>query len=216
VRVGVASEEDPANVVNQVFTARDQAAASAGAAQGFANTAADQALLAKGHADAAVAMAEMLSTSPTPGAFKVPVADAAGKLDSGWLPTINADTVDGYHAQRTPAADRIPVADETGKIDAWVNMPDLANLNYVKRDNGYNNVGSLCYAAVIGVPGNTAYASGSTHAGSSLRPACHREDSTVSPLSSSGLSGTWRCLGYVYNAVDYATQNYLTLWQRIA
>ena len=58
VRVGVASTEDPAQVVNQVFTARYQAAASAGAAAASESNAADQVqlaanqvLIAKGHAD---------------------------------------------------------------------------------------------------------------------------------------------------------------------
>lgn len=112
----------------------------------------------------------------------------------------------------TPGAALVVVCTGT----AWVVVGHPGELNYVKHDHGHNNVGSLCYAAVLDVPGNTAYASGSTHAGSSLRPACHRENSSVTPISSSGLSGTWRCLGYVFNAVNTETRNYLTLWQRIA
>ena len=60
VRVGVASEEDPANVVNQVFEARDAAEASAGDAaaqvvlcQDQVQLAVNQVLLAEGWADAA-------------------------------------------------------------------------------------------------------------------------------------------------------------------
>lgn len=55
--------------------------------------------------------------SATPTASTIPIADAAGKLAVGWMPTtVDADKVDGAHASVTPTASTIPIADDAGKL----------------------------------------------------------------------------------------------------
>jgi hypothetical protein len=56
--------------------------------------------------------------SKTPNPNTVPVADAAGKLDAGWLPPMEASNLNGYTASQTPGASKIPVADAYGQLDA--------------------------------------------------------------------------------------------------
>lgn len=59
--------------------------------------------------------------SQTPNPNTVPVADAAGKLDAGWLPAMEAASVGGFYPSETPGASKIPVADSAGKLDgAWL------------------------------------------------------------------------------------------------
>ncbi len=61
-----------------------------------------------------------------------------------------------------------------------------AGVNFVSKDQNYNNVGSYCLCAVLGA----GVASGATVAGSGLSPA------SASLASGSFLTGTWRCCGY--------------------
>ena len=77
----------------------------------------------------------------------------------------------------------------------------------VSTDLGYNAVGSLCFAGKTG-SGNPLFASGSTYAGSTIKPF-----GIGSEMYGSALSGTWRCLGYIANMASYDTA---TLFQRIA
>lgn len=38
------------------------------------------------------------------------------------IPSINADTVDGFHASKTPQANTIPVANDRGNLNEWVKL----------------------------------------------------------------------------------------------
>lgn len=64
--------------------------------------------------------------SKTPNPNTVPVADAAGKLDAGWLPPMEASNLNGYTASQTPGASKIPVADAYGQLDAGWFPPTLS------------------------------------------------------------------------------------------
>lgn len=84
--------------------------------------------------------------------------------------------------------------------------------NRVTKDQGYNSVGSFCFALNTS---NTTISPNGLLAGSSLRPAGVGYENSAfvlhTPLSS--LAGTWRCLGYgrAGELVHVAT-----LWQRVA
>lgn len=78
----------------------------------------------------------------TPTASKIPIADGAGKLAAGWIPTGSGGVqawdadLDAYAASpatATPTASRIPVADGSGKLDGWISsasttVPGLVEL----------------------------------------------------------------------------------------
>lgn len=138
----------------------------------------------------------------TPAADRIPVADANGKLNSGWLPInitypisiANGGTGSGV----TPTASNSPQAD---------------NIKAVKHDHGHGGVGSLCFAG-RGVLSTTTIANpGGTVSGSTLKAAGVVDGSTI--LHGTALSGTWRCLGFLHNHTEYYN-NVSTLWQRIA
>ena len=126
----------------------------------------------------------------------------------------NADTVDGYHAQKTAAADKIPVAGADGKLDAgWIPVADSLG-----KDMGHNNVGSLCFAGSTDSVGPLAVLAlpGATVSGSILRAAGFNDSRSDASMYSVALSGTWRCLGYAYNSHSSYTNSVQTLFQRIA
>lgn len=79
---------------------------------------------------------------------------------------------------------------------------------YLDTDIGHGVVGALCFARRV-TTGTFTTTPGATVAGADLRPA------SAAGISTSSLSGTWRCLGYAVSAGtpnDQAT----TLWQRIS
>lgn len=105
----------------------------------------------------------------------------------------------GAATATTPAA-----TDNSTKVatTAWCN------------DRGYSNIGSYCFAGRKS--GGAALASGNTIAGSSLYPAAIVRTSLSGSyyvgLSSTNLTGTWRCLGYIPGS----SYDDATLFQRIA
>lgn len=78
----------------------------------------------------------------------------------------------------------------------------------VSKDNGHNNVGSLCFARRVS-SGTFTTKPGDTVAGADLRTA------SAEGASSLWLPGTWRCLGYSTSAGD-PSNTATTLWQRIS
>ena len=88
-------------------------------------------------------------------------------------------------------------------VDPPTNTADWALISVDGFDNdGYNNVGSLVFAAAVGVQVLT----GGTVSGSSLRPASATSRLVSNPYP---LSGSWRCLGY-------CPPNHHTLFIRIS
>lgn len=98
---------------------------------------------------------------------------------------------------------------------AWVVVGHPGELNYVKHDQGHNNIGSLCFAGNVVAASTTAANPGDTLAGSSLKAACVNAGGGIVYLHATTLSGTWRCLGWHRNSLTGAVTS-VTLWQRIA
>lgn len=101
----------------------------------------------------------------------------------------------------------LPLTVANGGTSATTGVNACTNIGAVKTDHGHNVLGSFCFAVAVG---SSTYAPGATIAGSSLRPA-----GVAGSIrnGSSGLSGTWRCLGL---AGYYDGVNHGTLWQRVA
>lgn len=139
----------------------------------------------------------------TPAAYKIPVADANGKLDA-WVTMPSSIPVP------------VPVAQGgTGAVDAATARTNLA---VVARDQNYNAVGSYCFATIV-YNSNNVGNPGTTLAGSALWPVGVYGFKSGETLYvdfrkyGTALAGTWRCVGCVYGGqVDYAA----TLWQRIS
>ena len=90
----------------------------------------------------------------------------------------------------------------------------LSNIlaNRITKDQGYNSVGSFCFAINTS---NTTIPPDGLLAGSSLRPAGVGYLNGAFSIQNTGssLTGTWRCLGY---GVAGASVDIVTLWQRVA
>ena len=112
VRVGVASEEDPANVVNQVFEARD-------AAQDSVQLAVNQVLIAEGWADAAALSA--VESSDFADASEQSALDAIAAVNSA---TFNNMPVGAFfwHTGTTPPPGGIVL---DGELRSRAAFPDL-------------------------------------------------------------------------------------------
>lgn len=156
----------------------------------------------------------MVACSVGGGWLSVGGVDAASTSKAGVVQLI--DSVASTSQTLAPTANACKVAYDTG---AWAqtmasNAQGSANSAWnnaetrVSKDNGHDNVGSLCFARRVTV-GSFTTNPGATVAGADLRPA-HAEG-----VSGAFLSGTWRCLGY---AVSGGTPNNeaTTLWQRIS
>lgn len=89
-------------------------------------------------------------------------------------------------------------------------------LNYVSKDQNYNNVGSFCFAGVQSSSGLSGV-TGATISGAYLYPAAVTNDPNVVGsvyLSATALPGTWRCIGATISPANgYQSA---TLFQRIA
>lgn len=93
-------------------------------------------------------------------------------------------------------------------------LPDAG----LSKDMGHDNVGSLCFASSTDsvAPLTVLALPGATVSGSILRAAGFFDFGTGHASHSAALSGTWRCLGYAYNAHSSYTNPVQTLFQRIA
>ena len=90
------------------------------------------------------------------------------KLDKTDIVNVNADTVDGYHAQKTAAADRIPVAGADGKLDAgWINAPNSPSGAQLFTASGAFTVPDGVTAVNVVVQGGGGAGGGATNSGSS-------------------------------------------------
>ena len=77
------------------------------------------------------------------------------------------------------------------------------------------SVGSYLFAAPEAT--NTDYSPGSTISGSFLNPASSSlEDGQSGTTTGTGVSGTWRCMGYSENNAVAPLRRGATLWKRIA
>lgn len=116
--------------------------------------------------------------------------NVVGSIATGSGSGLDADLLDGYHANNLPYA---PV---TGG-------------NYVAKDHGHNNVGSFVFGFTASILG-----AGNTVSGSSLTTGCiegYNGGAAIARSSGSALSGTWRCLGAATSEVGA-----LSLYQRIS
>lgn len=109
------------------------------------------------------------------------------------------------------------IGSSTHSTDGNIYMPWagdwLSNLlGYrITKDVGYNNVGSLCFAYNNS---SSTISPGGTIAGSSLKPIGIASSGSSSGYGT-GLTGTWRCLGYSpFQSSDNIRTS--TLWQRIS
>ncbi len=97
---------------------------------------------------------------------------------------------------------------------AWVVVGHPGELNYVKQDNGHDEIGSLCLASAAVGANSTLANPGDTIAGSKLA-AAGTPGSASASRHNTALTGTWRCLGFCNNTLT-GTVYVDTLWQRIA
>ena len=137
--------------------------------------------------------------------------DAASTSKAGIVQLV--DSIASPSQTLAPTANAVRVAYDTGAYAQTLanNAQNTANSAYnrayasVYHDQGYNIVGSLCFAKNTGV---TSVSPGGALAGSSLRPA----DAAGNTVDTA-LSGTWRALG---NGISASNDAGVTLWQRIS
>lgn len=96
---------------------------------------------------------------------------------------------------------------------AWVVVGHPGDMNYVKKDNGHGEIGSLCLASALVAASSTYANPGDTKAGSQLAAVGFYVANQV--RHGTALTGTWRCLGFCKSAATGSVY-VSTLWQRIA